>query len=309
MIDRFSGLEVDWQAMELSRDGAQVPVKPKAFQLLEFLFANRDRVVSKYEIFETVWQGRFVSDGVLTTAVNDLRRALGDTGKKHHIIRTIYGQGLRFVADLENQEAADEVAPAEGTTVSEAALTASEIQSDPNSKVTVGLAVLALENLSTDPELSRLGDVVAEDLITALSKFSQLSVVSRTSSFAVSHQSTPLREIAETLGVDYIVEGSLRPVDDIARVSVQLIDASDDQHVWAEQFDWKVSCTAGEESMTFGVITDQLVDQLTRHEARSARHVAVEDLTAWQSYYRGIAALYTHRFAERNNAIAFFERA
>lgn len=309
MIDRFHGLEVDWKAMELQRDGVRVLLKPKAFQLLEFLFVNRDRVVSKTEIFETVWRGRFVSDGALTTAVNDLRRALGDTSKQHEIIRTIYGQGLRFVAEVESEHRVVEAAQADGTTVSEAGLAAPETKPDPNAKVTVGLAVLALENLSADPELDRLGEVIAEDLITALSKFSQLSVVSRTTSFAVSHLSVPLREVAETLDVDYLVEGSFRPADDMMRVTVQLIDTARDQHIWASQFDWPTHATSHEQSTVIRVITGYVTDQVTRYEGQLSRSVPDEDLNAWQCYYRGITTKNTHNLSMRGKAIAFFERA
>lgn len=305
-VSRFSGIEVDWHALELRRDGVVVQVKPRSFQLLEVLFNNRDRVVSKDELFETLWQGRYVTEGALSTAVNELRRALGDTGKDHRIIRTYYGQGLRFVGNLDPQLSVDPqaragAAPKETTTQS--------TTTDPNAKVTVGLAVLALDNLSKDTELDQLGEILAEDLITALSKFSQLSVVSRTSSFAVSHQRLPLKDIAGTLGVDYVVEGSLRAVDDIARITLQLIDAGVDEHVWSGQFDWPNNATSQQQFEATGVITGQVIDQITRYEAQLSRQVADQFLSAWQCYYRGISTKNTHKLSKRGEAIAFFERA
>ena len=304
-VSRFSGIEVNWQTMELRRGGVAIPVKPKSFQLLEVLFNNRDRVVSKDELFDTLWQGRYVTEGALSTAVNELRRALGDTGKDHRIIRTYYGQGLRFVGSPDTELSVDP----QGRSVAEPAVTTQSTTIDPNAKVTVGLAVLALDNLSKDMELDQLGETLAEDLITALSRFSQLSVVSRTSSFAVSHQKISLKDIAGSLVVDYIVQGSLRAVGDIAHITLQLIDAAVDEHVWSGQFDWPIKATSQQQFEKTGVIVGQLIDQITRYEAQLSRQVEDRVLSAWQCYYRGISVKNTHKLSRRDEAIAFFERA
>lgn len=309
MLCRFSNIEVDWHAMEVRRDGAQVTVKPKAFRLLEFLYENRDRVVTKDELFEVVWQGQIVSDGALTTAVNDLRRALADTGKQGSIVRTYYGQGLRFVADVEDQDKASPPPSEHEVSQSRSATAPTAAHTDPNEKVNVGLAVLAFDNLSADPGLDQLGEIIAEDLIAALARFSQLAVISRTSSFALNDKSKSLLEIAETLHAEYVIEGSLRPFGDVCRVTVQLIDAADDHHVWAEQFEWKISGSPEEQSALLGKMTGQLVDQITRYEGQMARHAADEDLTAWQCYYRGVSTVYTHKLTARAEAISYFQRA
>ncbi|MEM7059588.1 MAG: winged helix-turn-helix domain-containing protein [Pseudomonadota bacterium] len=284
---RFADIEVDWQTTEVVRAGTSVKLKPKAFQLLEFLFENRDRVVSKDELFDVLWQGRIVSDGALTTAVNDLRRALGDTGKSHQVIRTFYGQGLRFVAELEDHQETEKAASPDTETLATSSLR-SKPATDPNAKVNVGLAVLPFDNLSNDPKLERLGEAIAEDLITALSKFAMLAVVSRTSSFAASKIVASLQDTARDLDVDYVVEGSLRTVDDHARLTVQLIETSGDQHVWAGQFGWPINGTSQEEFEATSLIIGQVIDQITRYEMQLARNAPDEGLTAWQYYYRGI---------------------
>ncbi|MEM7212590.1 MAG: hypothetical protein AAF479_11975, partial [Pseudomonadota bacterium] len=122
--------------------------------------------------------------------------------------------------------------------------------------------MLPFENLSINPEWERLGAAIAEDLITALSKFSQLAVISRTSSFAASRQTAALQDLVSGLDVEYVVEGSLRSVDDDVRVTVQLIHMAQDQHVWAGQFVWPVEGTLDEQFETTGVITGQVIDQI-----------------------------------------------
>lgn len=312
MICRFEEIEVDWQARELRRGGSSVTIKPRAFHLLELLFDNRDRVVTKQQIFDEVWEGRIASDGALTTSVNELRKALGDTAQDGQIIRTYYGQGLRFVAEVETT--GSDVQPTQPVPSSPKAEDAGQSAPspdalDPNAKIALGLVVLAFENLSDDQSLGRLGEAIAEDLITALSKFAQLAVVSRTSSFAVSHQRLPINEITKHLDVEYVVEGSLRPLGDTVRVTVQLVHATSDQHVWAGQFDWPVDGSSEDQVETTGVITGQVIDQLTRFEGQRWRNIADEDLDSWQCYYRGITTKNTHKLRNRNDAIGYFERA
>ena len=99
------------------------------------------------------------------------------------------------------------------------------------------LAVLPFDDLSTDQNLGYLGDGVAEDIITALSRFPDLVVVARSSSFAYKGKAVDIRQIGKDLGVGYAVEGSVRKDGDKLRIVAQLIDAKTGEHVWAERFD------------------------------------------------------------------------
>ena len=100
MTIRFDRYVVDTDRLELQRDGARVDIEPQVFSLLTYLIENRDRVVSKDELIEAVWQGRIVSDTTLNTRINAVRRSVGDDGKTQAIIRTIVRRGFRFVADI-----------------------------------------------------------------------------------------------------------------------------------------------------------------------------------------------------------------
>lgn len=100
MTIRFDRYVVDTDRLELQRDGARVDIEPQVFSLLTYLIENRDRVVSKDELIEAVWQGRIVSDTTLNTRINAVRRSVGDDGKTQAIICTIVRRGFRFVADI-----------------------------------------------------------------------------------------------------------------------------------------------------------------------------------------------------------------
>src|SRR3954454_14886063 len=99
---RFSDHELDLRRHELRRGGAVVHLEPQVFDLLVFLLHNRDRIVSKDEILDAVWDGRIVSEAALSSRINAARKAVGDTGNDQAVIRTFHKRGFRFIADVED---------------------------------------------------------------------------------------------------------------------------------------------------------------------------------------------------------------
>ena len=97
---RFGGFELDLAKVELRAEGELRPLEPQVFALLAFLVEHRERLVSRDELLEKVWDGRLVSDSALASRVKTARKALGDDGKAQRFIRTIHGKGLRFVAEV-----------------------------------------------------------------------------------------------------------------------------------------------------------------------------------------------------------------
>ena len=110
----FGDYVLDTQRAELHGAGAPIKLRRKAFQVLAYLLAHRDRVVPKHELLEHLWPDQFVGDEVLKTCVTALRKALGERGRAPRFVRTLHGQGYRFVAVVEVREhrPADEVPPA-----------------------------------------------------------------------------------------------------------------------------------------------------------------------------------------------------
>ena len=101
MIYRFGEFSLDPPAFELRRGGELIPVEPQVFAVLACLIENRDHVVSRDDLFETVWNGRIVSDATLSSRISAARNAIGDTGESQHAIRTIRSRGFRFIARVE----------------------------------------------------------------------------------------------------------------------------------------------------------------------------------------------------------------
>jgi len=234
MILSFDDCEIDLERREFRRAGTAVHVEPQVFDLLAYLAQNGDRVVSKDEIFASVWEGRIVSDSTLTSRINAARKVIGDSGKEQRVIRTVARKGMRFVGDVRTQpdrpEPADVMnSPPDATDgPTRAAL---QLPDRP------AIAVLPFVNMSGDLEQEYFSDGISEDIITGLSKLRWFFVIARNSSFTYKGKSVHMRQIAEELGVGYVVEGSVRKSGDRVRITAQLNDVATGSHIWAERYD------------------------------------------------------------------------
>ena len=103
MVLAFGNHRLDIARRELRRGTEPVDLEPKVFDLLVFLIRNRDRVVSKDDLLEAIWDGRIVSESAITTRINALRRALGDDGTRQQLIRTFTRKGVRFIGEVTEQ--------------------------------------------------------------------------------------------------------------------------------------------------------------------------------------------------------------
>ena len=115
VIYRFDQFELDIARFELREEGAVQPLEPQVFTVLAYLIEHRERLVPKNELFEKLWVGRVVTDSALTSRIKSARRALGDSGKAQQFIRTIYGKGFRFIADVRFAHSTSMVLPSDGT--------------------------------------------------------------------------------------------------------------------------------------------------------------------------------------------------
>ncbi|CCE02697.1 winged helix-turn-helix domain-containing tetratricopeptide repeat protein [Bradyrhizobium sp. STM 3809] len=224
MVYGFDEFVLDPGRRELRRDGELVALEPQVFDLLAFLIGARDRVVTRDEILDAVWNGRIVSEATLASRISAARSAIGDSGEAQRLIRTFPRKGIRFIGEVREQAAARpevvEAAPRfDGPSI----------------------AVLPFTNMSGDPAQDYFADGMVEDIITALSRCSGLAVIARNSSFIYKGRAVDIREVGRELGVGYVLEGSVRRVGDRLRISGQLIDAGSGAHLWADRFDGDVN--------------------------------------------------------------------
>ncbi|MEA2909695.1 MAG: hypothetical protein QOJ15_1776, partial [Bradyrhizobium sp.] len=202
----FADHTLDTDRRELRRGSERIAVEPQVFDLLVYLVRNRDRVVSKDDLIASVWAGRSVSDSTLTSRINAARKAVGDSGENQTLIRTIQRKGLRFVAEIREQpDGGEPVHPAASPAgVHEPQRPALPLPDRP------AIAVLPFVNMSGEPEQEYFSDGISEDIITALSKLRWFFVIARNSSFVYKGKAVHLKQVAEELGVRYVLEGSVR---------------------------------------------------------------------------------------------------
>ena len=185
----FDGLQLDTERRELRKGAALVQLEPQVFDLLAFLIRQRERVVSRDEIINAVWNGRIVSESNLSSRLNAARSAIGDNGEEQRLIKTLIGKGIRFVGSVhEVPPGPQEIAGA----VAGAAITPPQKPS---------IAVLPFQNLSRDPEQDYFADGMVEEIITALSRVRSLFVIARNSSFVYKGGAVDVRQVGRELGV------------------------------------------------------------------------------------------------------------
>src|SRR5258707_6046870 len=167
---RFANFEIDVARHELRGAGAILHIEPQVFDLLVHLVSHRDRIVSKDELFDAVWQGRIVSEATLSSRISAARRVLGDSGNDQTLIRTMYKRGFRFVGELdasvpERVVASDQdrsAAPADDAVKLVPPAEPLPLPDKPS------IAVLPFPNMSRDPEQEDFADGLTEDIITGL---------------------------------------------------------------------------------------------------------------------------------------------
>ena len=225
MVFRFGDHVLDIERRELRRGVEPVALEPQVFDLLVYLVRNRDRVVSKDDLIDSVWGGRIVSDSALTSRLNAARKAVNDSGAEQRVIRTVQRRGVRFIGEV-----SEDSKSAVGGSLPP---TATEAPTAPR----LSIVVLPFTNLSDDPEQQYFADGVTGDLMTDLSRIPDMLVISRNTAFTYRGKPVDTKQIGRELGVRYVLEGEVQRSGNRLRVTAQLIDAETDTHLWAERFD------------------------------------------------------------------------
>jgi TolB-like protein len=295
MLYRFGNFELDTTRVELRSGGHTVPVEPQVFALLALLVENRHRLVSKDEIVEKVWDGRVVSEAAVASRVKSARQAVGDDGKAQRCIRTIHGQGFRFVAEV---RAAHDVQPADAPAMQPA---------DQTSRPSI--AVLPFRLVGDAGPYAAIAEALPDDLITELSRLRWLFVTARGSSFRLRASDADMDEIGRLLGVRYCLCGTVEIAGADLAVVVELVDTRDQGVVWADRFSGSIDDVHRVRVEIRTKVLTSLEIRIPLHEAKLARLTVTEHLDAWSAYHLGLQHMY--RFNRKDNAAAtaLFEHA
>ena len=327
---QFGEFTVDPVTGELSRYGIRVKLQEQPFQLLLALVERPGEVVTREELRERLWpHGTFVDfDHSISSALNRLRSALGDSAAQPRYIETVGRRGYRFLYPVSRSDPAAtarqppaqsvrtlrryvRVALPVSLTLVVLAATVARPRSPvpPDSGSIRALVVLPLKNLSSDPEQEFFSEGLTDELVTQLASLEGLRVISRSSAMQYKDLRKPLRTIAKELNVDAVLEGSVLRADGRVRITVQLVQAASDHHVWAKSYerdDRDMLDLQNEVTRDIAENIELNLSPATKQRLAVAQAIEPE---AHEDFLRGRFYLAKRRPAELKRAVFHFEKA
>jgi TolB-like protein len=308
MIYRFGPFELDLARAELRADGAARPVEPQVFALIALLVENRERLVSRDELIEKVWDGRIVTDAAIASRVKSARQALGDDGQSQRFIRTVHGRGFRFVAEAKTVH--DDSAMPAITSASAAAGRTEPAAAELHGQTTrPSIAVLPFRLIGDPGRYAAIADALPHELIAELSRLRWLFVTARGSSFRLRDSDADLGGIGRLLGVRYCLSGTVEVADAQLAVTVELADTRDSSVVWADRYAGAVDDVHQVREEVRLRVLAALEVQIPFHEAHLARLTVTGNLDAWSAYHLGLQHMYRFNRADNAAAAVLFAQA
>ena len=273
-IVRFANFEVDLGAGYLCKRGIKLKLVPQSFELLVVLLERAGEVVTREDLRRSLWaEDVFVDfENNLNTAVARLRQALGDSAEHPRFIETLPKRGYRFVGNVSARPAAPV----------------------PAATPAPRLVVLPFVNLSGDPAQEYVSDAMTDEIITELACLApgELAVIARTTAMYYKGSHKDVSRVGSELGVDYVVEGSVRRTEDGIAVNVQLIQTSDQTHLFARKYDADLADIFKMQhsiARTIGAHLPGIADRARARVVRGARRPRkhTENLAAYREYIQG----------------------
>jgi TolB-like protein len=291
ILGRF---RIDAEASILFRGAEPVALGQRAVALLRALVEQPRIPVSKDALIAAAWPGLTVEESNLTVQISALRRVFGEEPGCENWIETLPRRGYRFIGPVSVKD--------EGDTVG-----APQVSNVPTTTGAPGLtppihpsiAVLPFQNMSGDPEQDYFADGIVEEIITALSRFRQLFVIARNSSFTYKGRAIEVKQVGRELGVDYVLEGSVRRASNRIRIAGQLIDATTGTHLWADRFDGRVQDIFDLQDQMTAQVVAAIAPKLEEAEIERAKRKHTESLDAYDQFLRGLAGF--HQWSKEGN--------
>jgi TolB-like protein/DNA-binding winged helix-turn-helix (wHTH) protein/cytochrome c-type biogenesis protein CcmH/NrfG len=334
-IYEFGSFRLDTEEKVLMRDRQAVPIPPKDLETLLVLVERAGHIVQKDELMEKVWPGVFIEEGNLSRRVFNLRQVLGEGPDGRQFIETVPKRGYRFVGLVLEQgegEDASALKPARSDqrqsstrtnrrrsvwmwTIAAVLLAAALLLSyrfwpaRNSSSQMVMLAVLPFENLSGDANEDYFADGLTEEMIAQLGQVqpTRLGVIARTSIVRYKHTTETIAQISHELGVNYVLEGSVRRGSGRVRVTAQLIRASQQTHLWAQTYEGPATDVLAIQRDIAEKITNSLSIQLLPSASAS-----VNSEVNYESYDKYLLGRHELEVGGRENvmkAIQYFQEA
>jgi TolB-like protein/DNA-binding winged helix-turn-helix (wHTH) protein len=345
-IIRFGEFELALKSGELRKNGSVIRLQPQPFKVLVFLASHAGQTVTRQELQDAVWgEGTFVDfEHGLNFCIKQIRTALGDHAQSPRLVETLPRRGYRFIAEVEMSKVengsdltvSNDVLELdlEKSVFVDAALKSIKSSARPSLIIVIALvlvvagyfvwrslnkadspvsktmiAVLPFENLSGEPLQDYYSDGMTEEMIAQLGRLhpQSLGVIARTSAMTYKGVNKDIAKIGRELNVDFVLEGSVRTESDRVRITAQLIQVSDQTHLWSESYDRATGDALKVQNEVAGRIANALAIRLLPDKGTASSHS--ESPEAVDAYLRG---RYLWNKGDReglSRSVAYFQQA
>lgn len=251
-VYEFGEFTLDTARGVVTKGSTTLNLRPQSYRVLRYLVEHSGLLVRRDALFEAVWPGSAVTDNSLTQCVTEIRRAIGDSSRT--LIKTVPRRGFVFDAQVSTRDA-EAAAPVPvprrlrlghalvvAAAIVASALwlvsrTGSDATGPPDDETRISIAVLPFDDMSEHRDMRYFSEGIAEEILNRLAQHPELRVIARSSSFAFAARGADIGKMKAQLGVDFVLEGSVRRAEDDTRIIAQLIDAHSEEHVWSKTFD------------------------------------------------------------------------
>ncbi len=318
---RVDDLEIDLDSESVRRNGVLLDLPDLSFRLLATLVQRAPERVTKDELIREVWDEVVVSDETLAQRVRLLRQVLGEDSQNPRYFTSVRGRGYRLICKVDALPPKEQIASNRIRWVAFAGIAAAAVmaiwfgmhkpQDQAPSTVLNSIAVLPFTDLSADQGNRHFADGMQEELLTRLTQLDNLDVLSRTSVERYRTTNLDLPEIARQIGADAVIEGSVRIADGRVRITVQLIDAVTDRHIWAENFDRELSVAniIDIQEEVAGQIAAALRLEYKSRLATTQGRLPTDNLQAYEAYLLGRYHTFQQTPRDLEQAVTDLERA
>lgn len=282
---RFDGFELRPGTRELLRGAHPVALGARAFDLLVCLVENRERTVTKNELLEAVWPDVVVIENNLNAQVRALRRVLGTPA-----VVTVSGRGFRFGLEVHGELA---------------------LLHRPDAPVPElpAVAVVPFHNLSADPGEAYFSDGIAEDILTALSSFKQFRVIARNSTFVYRTRDCDVQRVGSELGVDYVLQGSVRRARNRLRINAKLCETERGVQLWSASWDGVPDEVFELQDEITAKVALSIEPAIRQAELAQSRRKRPGSLAAYDLVLQALPHLYAMRPADNSVALSLLQKA
>jgi adenylate cyclase len=292
---QFGSFTLDLERLCLRGPAGEVELRPKSFEVLRYLVEHAGRVASKEEVMAAVWSNVTVTDDSLIRCISEVRHAIGDESQR--IVKTVPRRGYLFDAP---------VLPRHEFAESRAGETAQSLQGQQQADPIAlsgrpSIVVLPFANLSGISEEDYLSNGFSEDIVTELSRFSELQVIAWHSSFHYKGKAVDERQVGRELGVNYVLQGSVRRGNDRVRITSHLVDAETGAHLWGERYDRSLDNVFAIQDEVVRTIAPLLVAHVRKAEVE---RTLLKPPATWQAYHYFMRGLDLHLTYQSSQEVA-----